>query len=256
MSPITAIGRSHPGSARVVNEDAFLAEADLRLLTVADGMGGHKGGEVASRLAVETVGDFIRASATDSGITWPYGLEPSLSFEANQLLNAIQLAHHRILSEAMARPELAGMGSTIVAALVTGGRAVYTNVGDSRLYLLRGGTLRQLTEDHSWAASMRQAGVDAAVINTHPMRHFLTRALGSEETLDLQVRDEALERGDLLLLCTDGLSGPVGDEEMARIAGEPSAGLDEIAVRLIDAANRAGGPDNITVVLARYGAEA
>jgi serine/threonine protein phosphatase PrpC len=251
MPAITAVGRTHPGCARASNEDAFLAEPDLRLLLVADGMGGHKGGEVASRLAADTVGEFIRASASDRSITWPYGLAPDLSFQANQLLNAIHLAHHRILSEANIQPALMGMGSTVVAVLVSDGRAVFTSVGDSRLYLLRAGHLRQLTADDSWAATMRQAGLDARTISAHPMRHFLTRALGSEDVLELRVHDEPLEPGDVLLLCTDGLSGCVGDEEIQRLAADHPA-LDVLADRLVTAANAAGGPDNITVVVARY----
>jgi serine/threonine protein phosphatase PrpC len=244
-------GQTDTGRSRATNEDAFFVDSEVGLFVVADGMGGHRAGEVASRLAVDTVVDFVRASGTDKGITWPYGLDTRMSFEGNQLRNAVQLANQRILGAAQKQPEWSGMGSTIVAALVRNGRAVYTNVGDSRLYLWRAQQLAQLSVDHSWAATMLKAGADPATVRTHPMRHLLTRALGLESNLDIEVSDAPVEEADLLVLSTDGLHGVVSAAGIGRILAESGAELGVLARKLIEAANAAGGPDNVTVVLVR-----
>ncbi len=247
-----AAGRTHPGRARQSNEDAFLVDSLLNLLVVADGMGGHLGGEVASAIAIRSVHDFVRASRDDGGITWPYGIEPKQSFEANQLRNGVYVAHRQIQAEGGRRSDLHDMGSTIVAVLLGDGRVASVNVGDSRLYLFRAGALVQLSVDHSWAASAIQSGADPADVNARGMGHLLTHALGIEHRLDVPVRDAALEHGDLLLLCTDGLYRVIGDEAIARALSDARLDVQAQADRLIDLANEAGGPDNITAVVARY----
>ena len=141
------------------------------------------------------------------------------------------------------------MGSTLVAACVRASRLVYAGVGDSRLYLFRGGSLRQLSTDDSWAASMIRSGARPEVVKAHPMRHLLTSALGTEGRLKVSLGADTLNDGDTLLLCTDGLHGAVSDDEMAAILAGGGGSLDQAAGRLIDAANDAGGPDNVTVVL-------
>jgi protein phosphatase len=247
-----AVGRSDQGRVRGHNEDSFLVDPDLRLYVVADGMGGHRAGEVASRLVVETMTAFVRASQKDRHITWPYGLDPALPLETNQLKNSIHLAHQRVLAEGGHNPDFEGMGSTVVAVVISNGRAAYANVGDSRFYLLRRGTLTQLSADDSWAALMLRAGVNQASVRSHPYRNLLTLALGSNQAIEFEVRELALEAGDLLLLCSDGLHGSVGDDQIARLLADTDGDLAAKADRLIEAANEAGGPDNVTVVLARY----
>lgn len=248
----SSAGLSDPGRVRSGNEDSFVADPSLSLFAVADGMGGHKGGEVASRLAVETLVSFISTSRHDPGITWPYGFNTRLSFEGNQLQSGVQLAHQQIRYVAQRRPECSGMGSTLVAALMDNNRAVFANVGDSRLYLWRRGVLRQLSEDDSWAASMLRAGASRESVERHEMRHVLTRALGSAPELDLTIGQIELEEGDLLLMCSDGLHGPLGDAGIARVLGAAGDDLDAVAEALIAAANDAGGPDNVTTVLVRH----
>jgi PPM family protein phosphatase len=251
---VNAVGRSDTGKTRTHNEDSFLVEPDLCFYVVADGMGGHRAGEVASRLVVDTMIAFVRASGDDGSITWPYGLEPNLSIEINQLRNAMHLAHQRVVSEAMRNTEYEGMGSTAIAAVISKGRVVFANVGDSRLYLFRNSALKQLSADDSWAASMLRAGVDAELVHSHPFRHLLTSALGSTQAqpLEVEVQDLPLEPGDVLLLCSDGLYGMLSDEQMAGILTDGSSDLAARADRLISAANEAGGADNITVVLAEF----
>jgi PPM family protein phosphatase len=248
-----AVARTHLGHRRSTNEDSFLIVPEFDLYLVADGMGGHQAGEVASRVSVETVAEFVGLSARDSGITWPFGLNSALSFEANQLQNAVQLANHRVLAAARDHPERKGMGSTLVAASVRASRLVYAWVGDSRLYLYRDGTLRQLSADDSWAASMIRSGASPESVKAHPMRHLLTSALGSEGQLRVSPATEALCEGDLLMLCTDGLHGPVDDAAMTAILRDGGGSLERTADHLVEAANEAGGPDNITLVLARVG---
>lgn len=241
--------RTHQGSVRDSNEDAFIVAPDCGLYAVADGMGGHNGGEVASAIAVRTVADFVRASSRDATITWPFGLQRDMDLEANQLSNAVRLANRHIVAEATRRPELAGMGSTIVALLARGERAWIANIGDSRLYRWRQGALEQLTEDDSWAASMARAGASAETIRSHDLRHALTRALGSPGGLDVEVSEVDLKSDDILLLSTDGLHGVVGDDTLARALSSARADPETAADSLIQSALTAGGPDNVTVIV-------
>jgi serine/threonine protein phosphatase PrpC len=253
VTPAAAI--SHPGIVRTGNEDAYILEPELGLFAVADGMGGHNGGEVASKLTVETVATFIRTSRDDPSLTWPFGLNLKIPFEANQLATAVQLANRQVRDEADRRPELRGMGSTLIAVLVRGGRAHFANVGDSRLYLWRHDMLTQLSQDDSWAASMIRAGASEESVRNHQMRHMLTRAIGSAPALIAGVSECPLEAGDVLLLCSDGLYGPLGESGIAEVIGRTTAGMVETATALVGAANAAGGPDNVTVVLVRIDAE-
>jgi PPM family protein phosphatase len=249
---LTTAHRSDPGRVRLENEDTCLVDSDSGVFAVADGMGGHRGGATASRIAVETLRDFIHSSARDTTITWPYGLEAGVPFAANQLKNAVHLANRRILSEADRVPALAGMGSTLVAMVVRGGRAFFAGVGDSRLYLWRRGLLKQVSRDDSWAASMLRAGASREAVDSHEMRHMLTRALGADSALDVEVEQLPLEDGDVLLLCSDGLYGPIGDASIGRTLAHAAPSLDRTVEALVEAANSAGGPDNITAVLVRY----
>ncbi len=250
VSMSEAVSRSLQGR-RESNEDAVLIVEELGLFLVADGMGGHQGGEVASGLAAETIAEFVRASSVDSQITWPFGIDLTLPMEGNRLRNAIQYANQRVRAEGRRQPELEGMGSTVVVALVAGDSVVHASVGDSRLYLLRAGKVQQLTTDDSWAVSMLRAGADEGTIKQHPMRHLLIRVIGADESLEIQVSSLTSEPDDLLIFCTDGLHGPLPDARIQELASDESQTLGARADALVEAALAAGGTDNVSVLLVR-----
>lgn len=250
---VEAYGLSDAGLVRASNEDCFLANEELRLFIVADGMGGHSAGEVASRLAVEAVDGFMRRTHGDTEFSWPYGIDPALSLDGNRLRTAIHLANRRVFRAAESRDDYTGMGTTVVGALVSDGRLVIASVGDSRLYLLQAGAFVQLTQDDSWVATIlaRDPQVDRAALAHHPMRHVLTSVLGAREEVQVHVSERALADGNLVLLCSDGLYGPV-DEDSIRALLLEGGELPAIARRLVQAALDRGGPDNVTAVLIRY----
>ena len=250
---VEAYGLSDAGLVRASNEDCFLANEELRLFVVADGMGGHSAGEVASRLAVEAIDGFMRRTHGDTEFSWPYGIDPGLSLDGNRLRTAIHLANRRVFRAAESRDDYTGMGTTVVGALVSDGRLVIASVGDSRLYLLQAGALVQLTQDDSWVATIlaRDPQVDRAALAHHPMRHVLTSVLGAREEVQVHVSERALADGNLVLLCSDGLYGPV-DEDSIRALLLEGGELPAIARRLVQAALDRGGPDNVTAVLIRY----
>jgi serine/threonine protein phosphatase PrpC len=251
---IQAAGRTDPGRVRTGNEDALVIAPALGLFAVADGMGGHNAGEVASTIAVETLHSFVHSSGIDGSITWPFGFDATMSFGANQIASAVRLANRKIRDASQREAELGGMGSTIVVALAVREALIYAGVGDSRLYRWRSHRLVQLTEDDSWASSMIKAGASLEMVQHHDMRHVLTRALGSDHELDLAVHETAIERDDVYLLCSDGLHGPLGDDRIAQLLGGVDPTPEVIAAALVDAANDAGGPDNITAVVLRCSA--
>ncbi|MCC7010204.1 MAG: serine/threonine-protein phosphatase [Acidobacteria bacterium] len=252
---LTAHGVTHPGRVRPTNEDSLLADPDLGLYLVADGMGGHNAGEVASRLAVEAIRGFLVLSREGEDFTWPYGLDPHLSFQANRLMTAVKLANRRVFKAGESRDEYTGLGTTIVAALFTGPLVTFTGVGDSRIYLFSQGRFEQITEDDSWVATVlgRQPGADRAALASHPMRHVLTNVLGAREPLEMDVAERTLAPGDRLLLCSDGLHGALSDGAMAGVlASEPSARA--AADRLLEDALATEAPDNITALVIEVGA--
>ncbi|MGH7267406.1 MAG: protein phosphatase 2C domain-containing protein [Candidatus Rokuibacteriota bacterium] len=247
---IDLYGLSDPGRKRKDNEDALLAVAGLGLGAVADGMGGHQSGEVASALAVEALSDFVARAHQDRDLTWPFGLDPACSFEANCLRTGIKLANRQVIGASRGRPELAGMGTTVVAVLARDGRLTYASVGDSRAYLVRGRGLRQLTRDDSWVeAALAQRLIADEERHAHPFRHVLTKAVGLQDDLDLDVFEQPLEPGDRVLLCSDGLTTALPDKEIGDVVEMYEGDLEGACRALVAAANEAGGPDNITVVL-------
>ena len=225
----------------------------MRLFAVADGMGGHDAGEVASRLALEALSGFIRRSGDDNDFSWPYGLDGNLTYEGNRLRTAIHLANRRVFRAAETNDEYNGMGTTIVGVLMNGDHCAIGHVGDSRVYLLRGGEMEQVTQDDSWAATVlaHNPRANPKELASHPMRSVLTSALGAREQVDVHLAERDLRPGDTMLLCSDGLSGPVSDERMLDIVLN-SGDLPSATSRLIEMANENGGPDNITCVLARW----
>jgi len=251
---LRAHGISDPGATRKTNEDSLLADEDLGLFVVADGMGGHAAGEVASRLAIEAVEGFVRRSQADQDFSWPYGIDASLGYDGNRLRTAIGLANRRIFRAAESHDDYTGMGSTVVAALVVGRRLSIGSVGDSRMYLWSDSALTLLTEDDTWVGMLRaqNAAIDPAVLARHPMRHVLTSVLGAREETAVHVSERDLRDGDVLLLCSDGLHGPVPEDAIAACllaAGD----LPEAARSLVQEALDRGGRDNITVLLVTLG---
>ncbi len=251
---LEAFGQTDVGRRRKLNEDNFLVDTEVNLFAVCDGMGGHNAGEVASKLAIETLAAFIRKSAgEDKDITWPYGLERELSYEANRLKTAIRLANKRVFKAADNREDYTGMGTTCVAALANGNILTIGSVGDSRCYLARDGQLTQLTRDDSWVSAAWAEGIlTSAEIEKHPLRNVITKAVGAKESLDVDTVEHAFASGDVALLCSDGLHGMIGDQQIIELLTPVPASLEEAATRLIDAANEAGGKDNVSVVLVRF----
>jgi protein phosphatase len=250
MLRISSAVASHPGLRRDQNEDAHCVRPDLGLYIVADGMGGHAAGEVASRTAVEVIEAFINDTHdADPNRTWPFPYEPRLSVDGNRLKGAFRLANRRIAA-AMDRDEgLKGMATTVAAVLIGHAGPVVAHVGDSRVYRWRQGELQQVTQDHSWVGEQVRAGVlSDADARRHPWRNVVTRALSGGEDPDVEIAEVALEPGDRLLVCSDGLSGVVPFEKLREIVGA-NDDLQTTCNRLIDAANEAGGPDNITVAM-------
>jgi protein phosphatase len=239
---IHAFGLSDVGRRRQANEDSFLVDPERGLFAVADGMGGHAAGEVASRLAIEAVSDSIDAGGDD---VWR---------DAESLLaaaqGAVQAANQKIAEAISSSVQLRGMGTTLVAALSRGEDLVVAHVGDSRAYLLRGGTIRRLTRDHSWVNEQVQLGVlSEEEASRHPFRNVITRALGGSEPVPVDAVATSLEEGDMVLLCTDGLNGMVSDSDILGLVQTAGDDLEGAVTRLVAAANTAGGEDNVTVVL-------
>jgi serine/threonine protein phosphatase PrpC len=221
------------------------------LFLVADGMGGHAAGEVASGVVVAAVAAFIEETAgADSNRTWPFPFEPALSLEANRLKAAFRLANRRLAAAIADSHDLRGMATTASAILHGPKHSCVAHIGDSRVYVLRGDNLTQITDDHSWVEEQVRAGtLTAEAARQHPWRNVVTRALSGGEDPEIDVEEIAPAPGDRYLLCSDGLFGVVADPLLAEILGDRTASLDEICGRLIDAANAAGGPDNITAMI-------
>ncbi len=246
--PVSAFGGTDIGRVRSVNQDSYdvragdewaLGEA---LVAVADGMGGHAAGEVASRMSLDLlVGSLKGADAPNEAA----------------MRRAFARANAGVFGEASAKPEYRGMGTTLVAALFAGGDMIIGNVGDSRMYLWRDGELKRVTNDHSWVGEMVAAGaLTEEQAERHPRRNILTRALGVGASVEADVTRMPLKRGDRIMLCSDGLHGMVNDKTIAEIiGGGKSLDLKKAARELIDLANKAGGTDNITVALAQMNAD-
>ena len=249
---IRSYGVSESGGVRPRNEDCFLADERLSLFVVADGMGGHAAGDVASRVAVESILGFIDRSHDGTDLSWPCGVDPALTLSGNRVRTAIHLAHRRVCEVAEDHDGYAGMGTTVVCALIRDRHLAFGHVGDSRLYVFSRGVLQQQTRDDTWAATVlgARADEDAAAVATHPLRHVLTNVLGAMEP-DIHVAERELADGEMLLLCTDGVHTVVDPETLVALL---SAGGDvrEIADAVVAAALERGSRDNVTALLVRY----
>jgi PPM family protein phosphatase len=244
-------GSTNIGRRRDHNEDSIFLPENDRLAIVADGMGGHASGEVASRLAVEMVVGHFSETAKQQTLTWPYKVDRDLRTHLNRMTTSIMLANLEIWERAQREQRYKGMGTTCVAIYFLDDSAVVGHVGDSRCYRLRGGEMVQLTEDHSLINDyIKMKRVTAEEAENWPHKNVIVRALGMKESLQVDILTEVPRVGDCYILCSDGLTGMVRNEMIAQIvAGERD--LERAVDRLISAANEEGGIDNISVILAR-----
>jgi PPM family protein phosphatase len=241
-------GRSERGP-RSLNQDSFFCDSTIGLFLVADGMGGHNAGEVASKLAVETVVQFVNETSSTRNLTWPFSFDPKLSIAANRLSVAMRLANQRVYEAGHSHIELAGMGTTLVAALIDAERLVIGHVGDSRAYRFHGGHLDQMTRDHTWVAAMLAAEPTART-EDHPMRHVLTNGIGMREDVTPVLSEHPIMKGDSWVLCSDGVHGYIEEHVLSEVLGLESP--DAAAADAVRAALEAGGTDNATAVVMRF----
>jgi protein phosphatase len=232
---LAAHGVTHPGR-RTTNEDAFLVDPQRGLFVVADGMGGHNAGEVASSLAVKSIGEFL-ADGTPASL--------------NVLDEALRLANDHILTVAGEKPDYTGMGTTVAAVYVSEREAIYAHAGDSRVYLWHQGELTQLTRDDSWvAAAMNGVSDDSREMEQHPMRHVLTKVVGLRPELQPSVAECPFVVGDVLLLCSDGVHGSVSDEQLEKLLASRKA-VEALAESVVREALAHGATDNVTAIVIR-----
>ncbi|WP_394844271.1 Stp1/IreP family PP2C-type Ser/Thr phosphatase [Pendulispora brunnea] len=249
---IELAGKTDVGKKRNHNEDNFSIIEESGLYIVADGMGGHASGEVASQMAVDAMREFFLSTAQDPERTWPYKMDRSKGYEENRLITGIKLANLRIYETAQRDAGKRGMGTTIVTMFAVEDGVYIAHVGDSRGYRIRDGKIEQLTEDHSLLNDyIKMKRLTPEEIANFPHKNVIVRALGMKDTVKVDTRFETPRANDTYLLCSDGLSGPVTDAEMLEMVTS-SPDLETAAGRLIAAANSNGGPDNITVILARW----
>jgi len=230
-------GLTDVGRRRENNQDNLLVDEEHDVYAVADGMGGHAAGDVASRIAIQALAETVNESAENN--------------EANELLvEAFREGNRRICESVLARGEWRGMGTTIVALALRDDRVILGHVGDSRGYVLRDDALIQLTNDHSWVAEQVRMGLlTAEEAHKHPTRNIVTRAMGNRLELDVEVSEQEARPGDVFLLCSDGLNSMIGDDEIGSILGRNREDAVKACKELIDAANESGGDDNITTVV-------
>jgi len=247
---VKAYGLSHVGRQRQHNEDNFLVEDDASLFLVADGMGGHAAGEIASKIAVEAIKEFILNTKEDEG-TWPHAYDEHFKRSTNRLMAAVKLANTRVLEAMRKDARLRGMGTTVVACMADGDIMSFAHVGDSRAYLIRDGQLSRVTSDHSWVFEQVQAGMlTEEEAERHPLRNVITRALGGALSVIPDASEVHCKAGDRFLLCSDGLTGMVPEDQILRVVTENEK-LESACQSLIDLANERGGMDNVTAILVR-----
>ena len=248
---LEAAGRTDVGCVRKHNEDNLLVDPELGLFVVADGLGGHAAGEVASQIVVDRVREFI-AETIEKDRTWPLEYDVNMNFDGNRLKVALLLSDQAIVDDIKTNPERETMGSTVVAALVHDQRVTLAHVGDSRAYLLGREDIKQVTRDHSWVADQVAIGVlTAAEARVHPFRNVITQALGNGGELDIAIQEFELGKTERLLLCSDGLSGMVNDLDILGLVNSADT-IQDAVEKLIEKARENGGEDNITAVLVGF----
>ncbi len=249
MTSIEVFGLSDVGRKRKHNEDSFAFDAEEGLFVVADGMGGHAAGEVASKITVETINEFIAATRQKEEATWPFKYNHDLEFNSNRLAVAIEKANERVMAAVAAQPWLKGMGTTVVAGLLNEKILSLAHVGDSRAYLLRDGQLSCLTDDHSWVHEQIAAGlITEDEARHHPLKNVVTRALGGGTSVMPDIIHVPLVHGDRFLLCSDGLSGVVTDEQLLSFISQQTD-MQACAEGLGQLALDSGSRDNVSAVM-------
>jgi protein phosphatase len=238
---------------RRLNEDVFLVDEEIGIYLVADGMGGHAAGEVASRLAADEIAEALGNHPKIENETWPEHWNMARSATANLLVDAVLAGHERVTQAVSRDMNLKGMGTTVVAAVrpAEPGSLIVCHVGDSRAYRWRDGELQLLTEDHSWVHEQVQAGfLTEEAARSHPLKNVVTQALGGSTEPKVDILETRVELDDVYLLCSDGLNSMLTDEEIADVLSQGGS-LESLSEQLIVRANERGGNDNITVVLIR-----
>lgn len=236
------------GMKRTHNEDYFSLLEEDQLFLVADGMGGHASGEVASKMATESIQEFF-ARTKDEEITWPYKMDRQLSYVENRLVVGVKLANQRIFEAALKDLRFKGMGTTLVGGQIVGDKLYIAHVGDSRCYRLRGGAIQQMTRDHSLLEDYKDAkpGMSDEEQRKFPHKNVITRALGMRETVQVDIHVQEIKDGDVYVFCSDGLSGMIEDETIASVL-KATPDMEQAVSKLVEAANQAGGADNVTVL--------
>ena len=241
---MTMTGKTDPGMVRANNEDSIITRPDLGLAVLADGMGGHLAGEVASAMAIDLVNQFFENAAQRSG---------KLNY-SDVVSDSITLANSAIFELSQNKPECAGMGSTVVVTFFENSKVYVGHVGDSRLYRLRDGKLQQITEDHSLVQELVSRGLlskDEAIESTN--KNLVTRALGIEAGVQIDLNEDAWINGDIYLLCSDGLSDVLRDSQIEEILAANMENLEHAIDQLIKTVNENGGPDNVSIILVQPG---
>jgi len=248
---LQSFGLSDPGLVRTSNQDRILVDNSLGLYLLADGVGGHSHGETAAELAIHSGQYHIRASRDAFDVSWPFGYDVNRSMNENRLMTAIQLANRQLCNLKATSPDHAGAGSTLAGVLVDGARASVGNVGDSRVYILRQGGLKQLTIDDTWVGQLVRGGaITEAQAKNHSMRHVVTQAVGVD-SIEVHACEEQLQHDDLVLLTSDGIHGVIEHAVICSILANCRT-LEDGARRLVEAALDQGGPDNASCVLLKY----
>ncbi len=248
---LRAVGLTDVGRERDHNEDSYGLFPEFNLFVVADGMGGHRAGDVASKISVEAIEEFFRETEKDD-ITWPFQFDPNSPFSVNRFITAVQVGNTRIFKRSNEEEDLQGMGTTVVGILgVENNNAMHVvHVGDSRCYRVRGNDIAVITLDHSLINDYLRAAPDLTPEQLAELpTNVITRALGMQDKVLVDHQTLETEVGDIMLLCSDGLNGMLDDSEIRDIVIANRGDLQQTARALIDAANTNGGDDNVTVVL-------
>ena len=244
---LTAGGRTDTGP-RNLNQDSLDWDLGLGLFVVADGMGGHNAGEVASHLAVKAIRKFVTESATVTDMTWPFPFETKRSVDANRLLTAVRLANREVYDKGCCDTSLEGMGTTVVAVLVSDDQAALVGVGDSRIYRFRDGQLEQLTSDDTWLSAVIGVADDDRANSNHPLKHVLTSVVGTRDDLRPDAREERLQPGDRLILCSDGIHGRLDAAAIATVL-RGGGTAEELASALVEESLVRRTSDNATALV-------
>ena len=248
-------GTSDIGRHRKYNEDSYLCNPKEKLFLIADGIGGQAAGEIASRLAIRNIEEFVVRSHSED-ITWPIPYRQEFTLEQNSLLAGVTLANRKVRELANQNPSMKGMGTTLVGVIIKGNCLATINIGDSRLYMIRDGEIEQITQDHTVAGEQEKLGLlTKEEASNHPQKHILTSALGIEAMENLRIDLSLVDilKKDLYIMCSDGLNDMLSDKEiLAIINSDENRSLEKISLSLIQQANLAGGRDNITIILLSF----